>query len=539
MPEQVEKLIFPFAVTPKDKLTPFSKDMEMAAIFYLSEIDRKKGESKFLKKTSEKLAFIAEICYPLWMVPWNGRLLLFDGLNLTNHVFSYDIIPDVKAFNTDVQASSKSREAYYASLTQNTSYFQNFAGKEEKIVDGLITDMKFMEDFMYYLPEAKDIKKIRTPKAFLSPALETSEISACIKELSSLREKLTDEIASLEKSMKLLSRDTRKQMRALQKEMKETIDKYDQKIAKVRPQVMLKIKKIQERRDKEVTRISRGYDRKLGSLQKNRVKLEKTIERLTKVIERCEVDIKGCRDRKDEASEFHLTKKLDKTKKRIPILQKEIKKLDGQIANVEDAKKIEVSRARVSPDDRIEEVMKDLRDLEAAKEAESIMDQRALENLEEMSTSIINEIHAMIKTKEGSLNEINSMGAPGEREKSALLYIPAYFVCYDTTANKRYVTFPPSIVGSMGIRTKLKGVFSAKMKSFFQPRSQVIAAFLDQLVDLTQKNPVFEKEIIEAGTEASILQISELRGAIMKGLRELRDGNWVSEDEYEYLCKLL
>jgi hypothetical protein len=354
-----------------------------------------------------------------------------------------------------------------------------------------------------------------------------------------LRDNLTDEVASLEKSMKRLSKETKKQTRALQAEMKETMDNFDNKIEKVRPRVMAKIKKIQERRDKEVTRISRGYDRKLRSLHKNRVKLEKTIERLTKDIERYEADIKVYRDHEDEVAEVQLSKKLDETKKRIPVLQKEIKELDKQIANVEDTKKIEVSRARVSPDDRIEEAMRDLRELEAAKEARSILDQRALETLEEMTASIINEIHAMLKTKEGALNEIESMGTQGEREKSALVYVPTYFVCYETKEKKRYVVYPPSIVGSMGIRTKLKGVFSAKMKSFLQPRSQVIAAFLDQLVDLTNENHVFEKDIIAAGMETSILRIEEMRGSVLKGLRELRDGNWISKDEYDYLCKQL
>ncbi len=539
MPEQIEKLIFPFAVTPKNRFIPFTKDMEMAAIFYFGETDRKKGEGRLLKKPAENLAFIAETCYPLWIVPWNERSLLFDGLNLTNHLFSYDIIPDIKAFNTDIQASSKSREAYCASLAQNINYFQNFVGKEEKTVDGLLVDPKLIDDFMHYLPEAIEIEKIRTTKAFLSPALEASEISICIKELSNLRDKLTDEIAGLEKSMKLLSKDTKKHVKALRKEMKETIDNFDQNIEKVRPKVMAKIQKIQERRDKEVTQISRGYDRKLRSLHKNRVKLEKTIERLIKDIERCEADIKVCRDHEDEVSELQLTKKLDEKKKRIPILKKQIKDLDKQIVNIEDAKKIKVSRARSISDNRIEEAMKDLRDLEAAKEARSIMELRALETLEEMTTSIINEIHAMIKTKEGALNEIECMGTLGERKNPALVYIPTYFVCYETNEYKRYVIYPPSIVGCMGIRTKLKGVFGAKMKSFLQPRSQVIATFIDQLVDLTNENPVFEKEIIEAGIEANILQIKELREGIIIGLRELKDENWISNDEYKYLSKLL
>ena len=92
----------------------------------------------------------------------------------------------------------------------------------------------------------------------------------------------------------------------------------------------------------------------------------------------------------------------------------------------------------------------------------------------------------------------------------------------------------------MGIKTKLKGVFGAnKMKSFLQPRSQVIAALLDQLVDLTHENPVFEKEIIEAGIEASILRTTESRVSVMKGLRELRDENWISKEEFQNLNKLL
>ncbi|UCC58214.1 MAG: hypothetical protein JSW14_07670 [Candidatus Bathyarchaeum sp.] len=540
MAKQVRKLILPFAIAAKNRHRPLTREMEMAAIFYLAESDRKKGEGRVLKKPTEKLTFITETCYPVWIVPLKGRILLFDGLNLTNQVLSYDIIPDIKAFNNDVQASSKSREAYCASLSQNASYFQNFLGKEEKTIDGLITDPKFMKDFMTDLPEVQDIEKIKTTKAFLSPALDEYEVQACTKELSDLRDSLIEEIANLEESMKLLSTGTKEQVKALQAEMKATMDNFDRKIEKVKPKVMEKIKRIQERRDKEVTRISRGYDRKLRSLHKNRVKLERTIERLTIDIERYEADIKGYRDREDEIAELQLTKKLDETNKKIPVLQKEIKDIDKQIENVEDTKKIEVSRARSRPDDRIEEAMRGLRDIEAAKEARIILEQRELASLEEMTASIINQIDAMVKTKEGALNEIDSIGAPGRKRKIALVYLPIYFVCYEANGKKRYVVYPPSIVGSMGMKTKLKSVFGAnKMKSFLQPRSQVIAALLDQLVDLTHENPVFENEIIEAGIEASILRTTELRVSVMRGLRELRDENWLSKDEFQYLNKLL
>ena len=185
MAKRIRKLILPFAVAGKDRFKPFTKDMEMAAIFYLAERDRKKGEGRVLKKPEEKLAFIAETCYPLWLIPWKGRTLIFDGLEFTNQSISHDVLPDIKAFEADIQASSKSHEAYVAALSQNASYFQNFAGKEEKTIEGLITNPEFMHDLIDYIQDAEDTGKVETAKAILSPTLDESEVSAMKASFSS------------------------------------------------------------------------------------------------------------------------------------------------------------------------------------------------------------------------------------------------------------------------------------------------------------------------------------------------------------------
>jgi len=536
--KRIRKLILPFAVAGKDRFKPFTKEMEMAAIFYLAERDRKKGEGRVLKKPEENLAFIAETCYPIWLIPWRGRTLIFDGLEFTNPSISYDVLPDVKAFENDVQASSKSREAYFAALSQNASYFQNFAGKEGKTIEGLITNPNFTQDLIDYLQDAESIRKGATTKAILSPLLDESEVSASIDKLSELRDTIEEEIKTLSRSMKLLSKETRGQVKALQAEMKETIKEFDQRIKKVKPKVMKKIKKIQESRDEEITRISKKYDRKLRALHQNKVRTERTLERLSTDIERIEADIKGCRERKDEAGEFQLTQQLDEIKKKLPVLDKKIKDIDREIEDVEDAKKIKVARARTKPDDRVEEAMKALRDIEAAKEARTRLEQQELADLEEKTSSIIKQIDEMTKEKEAALNEIDSIGAQERRRKNALVYLPVYFICYETEVGKRYVVYPPSYVGSMGIKTKLKGVFGAgKMKSFLQSRSPAIATLIDRLVDLTQENPVFENEITEAGIKANILRTKELQVGIKKGLTELRDEGWISENELQILNK--
>jgi hypothetical protein len=54
-------------------------------------------------------------------------------------------------------------------------------------------------------------------------------------------------------------------------------------------------------------------------------------------------------------------------------------------------------------------------------------------------------------------------------------------------------------------------------------------------VYLTQENPVFEKEIIEAGSKASILRATELQVSIMKGITELKNEGWISDSEAQFL----
>ena len=72
------------------------------------------------------------------------------------------------------------------------------------------------------------------------------------------------------------------------------------------------------------------------------------------------------------------------------------------------------------------------------------------------------------------------------------------------------------------------------MKSFLQSRSTAIAALVDRLIDLTQENPVFEKEIIDAGLKANILGTTERKVALKRGIVELQEEGWISEDEVEF-----
>jgi len=540
VPQQTAKLILPFAIPAEDRDKAFTKDMETAAVFYLAESEREKGGGRILKKTAEELVFIAEACYPLWLAPWRGRTLILDGLGATSHTFSYDVPPDVKAFDNDIQRSAETREAYSATLSNNAHYFQSFVGKEEKTIENLIANPGFIQDLASYLPEAKEIEKPVPNKVFLSSAIEEPAISTIAEELSNFEATLREEVNSLGKSMKLLSTTAEQQVRIIRQEIRGIEEKFDEKIRIIKPKVMEKVHEIQRKFDVEIARVSKKFDQQLRLLHKDRVKLERKQERLDFEVSRCEAGIKSCRLRKDEGGELAWRQKLEKSSRELQTLEKILRDTDRKIEDAETAKKLEISNLRSEYDAKVEEAMKDLRELEASREARIRMKQQEIASLEDTTSSIIDQMNEMRKLKKAALKELDRISAPKSQRNCVLVYLPLYIACYETEQKKRYVMYSPSVVGSMGILTKLKGVFGAtKMKSFLQPRSKAITTFLNQLVTLTQENPVFEKEVSDAGIQASILQTKESREPIKKGLEELKEEKWISESELQTFRKLL
>ncbi len=534
------KLILPFSVPAEDRAKAFTKDMEIATIFYLAESKREKGEGHILKKTDEKLVFIAETCYPIWLVPWGGATLLFDGLGITSHKISYDRLPAVKAFNNDMRRSAKTCKAYSVALSRNANYFKNFVSKEEKTMEGLITYTDFIQDFSLYRPKMVKTQKPLAAKVILYPFLNKSEISASVKDLSNLRKRIDEDVRNLDKSMKLLSTTTREKVREIRKEIQEIRKKFDKRIEKAKFRIAKKIRRIQERHDKRINRMSKLFERKLQILHKDQVRLEKTQKHLKKEIKRCKTKISSFKRRKNKRSEIHWTQKLEKTRKTLPTFEKRIKELERKIENLETAKNLEISKRKIACDTSIEEATKVLRELEASREAKIRMKQPEITSMEETTSLIINQINELAKSKKAALNDFNRISVARRKRTRGLAYLPFYFVRYERGSTKRYDIYPPSIVSGMGISAKMKGVFGAtKMKCFLQPRSEAITVFLDQLLTVIQRNPMFEKEVTEAGIQDSVLRTKKLRIGVKKGLKKLKEEKWITKKELQTLSNLL
>lgn len=532
--------ILPFATPAQNRLRNFPKTMEWAAVLYLAEANRKKGEYPRLKKTEEKLVFIAEACYPIWLIPYNRTTLIFDGFALVSHRFFYDVTPDIEGFNKDIQKNQKTTDSYVAALTRNMDYFRNFKGKEEITIEGLITKPDLKEDLRNYLPLMRKTNKPSTNIVFLKPIVTIHEIHTGIKQLSALKNKIYKEIENIDTSMKLLNTATARRVKAIKEEIKRTREKHSKQIKKTRVKSTKKLLQIQNQHNRKIARSSKKYKRKLLQLNKKQIKFKNAFKSLRKEAKRCETKIKSSKRHHSKRSEHHWNKKLERTRKKIQSLRKESKVTSKQISDVEKTQKRELAKHRIACCKRIELANKIFRDRQGFQEAKIIMIRQEIKIINETTQYITKLMQKMLKKKKLSIGEFERIAIRQGKKTSKLVYMPFYLVRYEKGDKRRYVIYPPSIVGGMGILTKMKGALgAAKVKTLIQPRSETTTTFLNQLPAFLEKRPMLEKDLTETGIQKSTLLKKNLRVAIAKGLKKLEKQKWISKRELEVFSKIL
>jgi len=285
-----------------------------------------------------------------------------------------------------------------------------------------------------------------------------------------------------------------------------------------------------------ITKKSERFKKRLGRLHKNQLELEKTLRHLRTEAKLCERKMQS--SRRGKKIQWNL--KLKRIKMKLPTLHKEIDVNIKRMRKLEAVMKLEIAQQKTECDERIEVVNKIFRDLQASKDTEITMKRREITTLEGLTSHITKLMREMVQTKRVFLKESKTIAMSGEKRARGLVYIPFYLARYEKGDEKRYILYPPALVREMGILTKMKGALgAAKLKALLQSRSKPMTTFLNQLLALIEKNPMLEKDLTEAGIQASILIKKRLRYGVKKGLTELENQNWMSKNELQTFSKIL
>ncbi len=537
---EVKQFILPFSALSENRKEPFTPDLEVAAVFLLAELDRTKGGGFFSKRPEEKMVFITKVGYPVWVFPWSETALIFDGLNRSKYTLSYAVVPDSRDFIENLKRGSKTHETYMAFLSDHINYFQTQVTENKLEISGLITDPEFLSDFSSYRHEATILQVRPANSGFISPIIDKSTIASILQELMRVHSSFKKDVEGLNQCIKFINEASQHYTKVLRSKAKAIKEGFDVKINAQEELICPKVKRLKEHYDHQLIQSKKSFDKQRLPIQKTKVKLEKAKERALKKIEKCKLEAKSCAERNNYVGEDKWKEKADETKKELSEIENQLKTTEKEIEVLEERKSLKIFNLRSELDAKTKEARQPLLDLEASRDAEVLICQQEIEELEKQTKLTLDQVGRTVKLRETNIDNFAKLGIKRDSDLKgiALFYIPFYIACYEANSKKRYLFIPPSEANAYGLSTKLKSALGkAKIKQLLVPRFELTTSLMDTLQILAHQNAVFETEMREMGEKTNILNTSQTRERIPKGLECIRKEGWISEKEYQELSQ--
>jgi hypothetical protein len=532
---EIGRFALPFTVLSERRNKSFTPDMEIAAVFSIAELNRKKPRRIMLRRTKEEIVFISKIGYPLWTFPFSKNTLIFDGLNFSKYSMPYTQLPNAKTLLDSLRTSSKTNETYIAFLAEHADYFDKGIKEKSLPLKNLISDIEFLNEIGTYRQESTRIGKQPENLALLSHQIDESRLNHITHEMAILRSSFEKDLKILSTTAQLLAKTTQNFLREQHDQVKAVKEEFSQKIEEEEAIVAPKVNALRGQYDKEIMGLAKNIENQQLPLHKEKLKLEKHRGETNEKIAQYSAEAQAVAQSDDVVDRQKWKQEIRETKAELSTINDQIKEKEKAIENLEKKRLSESLRLKSKLETGIREARKNIVELEASRDAKILIIRQEIEKLEKYSKQVSDKIGVTIKQRENEMAQFERLQIkPASEELSkALIYIPFYIVGYNSGTDKRYYVIPPSIVSNIGISTKLKGALGrARIKSFLTPRFKRITQLADLIHEQCRTNNTFEMEIKELGTKNNHLSTNAAREEIEKGLLNLKSQGWLSDKDY-------
>jgi hypothetical protein len=526
-----KQFVLPFAVKSESREEPFSVEAELAAVFALSELERKRWG---LTNKSEKIAYILKIGYPLWFIVRDNFTYVFDGLNRIRHHWAYCEASNVEFKLGDFEGIFRIREEYIKFLVSYHEKFGRIPDSKELICEGLIADNALLEELGSYRREAVEV--YGQSLGLLLPVLEEKKVTTTVDHIESLQFAFREKTENLKQMLELVSKTTARYIEGFNFESNAIAEEGEAKVKAQKEIIRPKIEKLTINYKKQVERLEKSIDKEKQPIEKQKSRIEKTIKEAETNIERYSKQVKIQSQKGNKRSEDSLKKKLKKEKQELDKLQKQQKKLETQLKTLIEQKTNETYRLKSEFDREVQIERKPIVTLEVLRdEKQEILKQESLK-LEKLTQPVIEELGQLISEWENRLTNMKLFGLKSDPElkNNAIIYVPFYITAYNRadSNNNRCFIFSPTIVGSVGFSSKLKGFLGrAKIKDLFNERFKAVSSLGEKMQNTTTTfNADFGTQIAELAQKNNILDKKSL---LRDGLLLLKEEGWLSETDHQ------
>jgi len=527
-----KQFVLPFAAPLESRKEPFSNEAELAAIFALSELERKNGG---LNSTQERCVYILKIGYPLWFIVSANFTYIFDGLNKISHSWTgYETLQ--AKFELEVlEVNFRIREKYIEFLVNYQKNVHQTHSSKEFACEGLIANNALAGELNSYRREATEVYD--QTLGLLLPVLKEKKATETISQIEALQLVFREKTEEYRQLAKLISKTTERYIEGFSFESKAIVEEAEAKIKAQKEIINPKIEKITRNYKKQVERLEKNADKEKLPFEKQKKRIEKTIKETEKIIERYSRQAKVQAQKGNKRSEDSLKKKLKKEKQNLDELQNQYKKVEKQLKILASQKTDETVRLKSTFDREIAVERQPITTLEVLLYDKQEFFKQERRKLEELTHVVIEEIDQLVDEREKlSANmELLGLKSDSKLKNNAILYVPFYIAAYSREEAKveRYFVFPPSLVCSLGLSAKLKGVLGrAKIKDLFNERFRAVSSLGEKLQSEAFSNRSFIEQLEGLVQKNNLLDMKPL---LREGLFLLKEEGWFSESDYQMI----
>jgi hypothetical protein len=510
-------------------------EVEAAAVFAVAELERYKGGGLIARQPEEKLIFLSKIGYPLWLYPKNNINYIFDGFGDSSYSISYTVVPSAKTFLESLEANSNPRENYSTFLLDHSNYFQQPIKEKQFVFKGLIADADFRSEFSVYCKEASEVYLANFVQ--LSPTLDENTISSLITVFGKLQSGLREEAEMLPECSRLLNKTTSQYITELNYEASAVTEETDAKIRAQEELVNPKIAKLNKDYKAKIKGLTESFDKEIESLQKLKTKTQKSIESTEGKIKLYQHEAKTQATKKHALYEKRWKEKIKQTQKEFNDLKKKLKEIQGKVTKLSKQKRQEISELNFELDAEIKFARLPLRELEAARDAKTLIFKMETDKLLKQEKTVIESLNKIMKLSEATKVNFEVLGIKEKGSRSsALFYVPFYVACYEAGTSRRYLFVAPSTIAGVDFSGKLKGAFGMlKIKDRLTPRFKSTTNLINNIKTLTKQNTVFENQLNDLSQKNNLLRNGLFIEKVANGLGYLKNQGWISDKEQQTL----
>ena len=495
-------ILLPYAIEDSRRQTRFSENMEAASILCIAETERKKKPGLF-RGAIETISFLSKLCYPLWVIPWENRCLIADGMETVSNKILYYKQPYVEKFIEHLKRSTTVQELYRSTLRSHRETFSDFTSQTEISVSGLITDKEILSDISAFIKDSRTKTSSPTPELppLLQPKIDEEGVVGIIEKILKHYSKLQSEIKGLQFAVDTVSEETNMHLGKLRQELEQMRERYEDKISSLRIEVEKKIKKLEKERTEKTEKIVTTNNKEINARTAERQKWEQELLKLEQNKKEYEKRKELRKRKNDEVGEARWDTRVRDVQNQISTVKGKIKSLSDFVNRSSKETEKTTKKLHGTYQKLIDEEERKITNLESLRDSEIEKKKKEMEELEKETLTITNKIERLIDQKRDRSSTLEEATIPWKTETLTLIQMPFYLVQYETQKKRRYRFHPPVVVrGHKGLAMKIRRIGtllkpSRKISTLLKARSKALEKMLTSFEEKSNSDKGIQKTL--------------------------------------------